>query len=284
MRPKKYCTLLVAGKIIFPTMSALAAPPRHIPEKYLDRFTMNNTIPIVYRYFDQAYPSTHPITYKKGTVNAFLSQIAKGTFKYYHATLKHLRHAFEAFPRYIDSKNVAVLGSRTPRCESVVIYYGGRPTSIDYNKVISLDERIKTMTLDEYRKNPVLFDTLVSVSSFEHDGLGRYGDPIDPDGDLRAMQESREMLKDGGVLFLAVPTGEDCIKWNANRVYGKKRLPLLLNGWELIGFFGLNPNLLGSQPLDSVIQYPGVAHQPVIVLKKTTSNLSTNQRAQANCE
>ena len=32
-------------------------------------------------------------------------------------------------------------------------------------------------------------DVIVSFSSLEHDGQGRYGDPLDPDGDLVAMKE-----------------------------------------------------------------------------------------------
>ena len=43
--------------------------------------------------------------------------------------------------------------------------------------------------------------------SFDHDGLGRYGDPINPDGDLVAMDTVRNVVKEGGVLFLTVPIG-----------------------------------------------------------------------------
>ncbi len=32
------------------------------------------------------------------------------------------------------------------------------------------------------------FDMALSISSFDHDGLGRYGDPLDPVGDLKAMR------------------------------------------------------------------------------------------------
>jgi len=36
---------------------------------------------------------------------------------------------------------------------------------------------------------------------------------------------------------LAVPVGKDCLYWNAHRVYGHLRLPLLLNGWNTIDTF-----------------------------------------------
>ncbi len=43
--------------------------------------------------------------------------------------------------------------------------------------------------------------------SFDHDGLGRYGDPIDPEGDLKAMQVVASVLKDEGTFILTVPIG-----------------------------------------------------------------------------
>jgi SAM-dependent methyltransferase len=74
----------------------------------------------------------------------------------------------------------------------------------------------------------------LSISSFEHDGLGRYGDPVDANGDLKAMERMRRVLKPNGYLILAVPVGVDTIKWNAHRKYGRVRLPVLLRLWSLV--------------------------------------------------
>lgn len=62
----------------------------------------------------------------------------------------------------------------------------------------------------------------------------RYGDPINPEADLEAMAKTTSYLKDGGLLFLAVPVGRDAIYWNSCRVYGKARLPLLFEKWDLL--------------------------------------------------
>ena len=43
-------------------------------------------------------------------------------------------------------------------------------------------------------------------SGVEHDGMGRYRDPMNPDGDLAAVREMALCLRPGGVLLLAVPT------------------------------------------------------------------------------
>ena len=63
---------------------------------------------------------------------------------------------------------------------------GKRVFTSEYNiisNLISLDPRIKIVHaqhLMHYHK----FDAISSYSSIEHDGLGRYGDPINPNGDF----------------------------------------------------------------------------------------------------
>lgn len=53
----------------------------------------------------------------------------------------------------------------------------------------------------------------------EHIGLGRYGDPLDPDGDLKAMSELQRVLAPGGQLLFVVPLGQPKIEYNAHRIY-----------------------------------------------------------------
>ena len=83
------------------------------------------------------------------------------------------------------------------------------------------------------------------------------------------MQEARELLLDGGILFLGVPLGQDCIVWNGHRIYGKHRLPLLLKGWELIDVFDKNEITTASYPFDLEL---GKYIQNVLVLKKINSD------------
>jgi hypothetical protein len=62
--------------------------------------------------------------------------------------------------------------------------------------------------------------SLSCMHTVEHIGLGRYGDPIDYDGDLKAMNElSRVLAKDGDLLFV-VPVGNvSRIIFNGHRIY-----------------------------------------------------------------
>jgi SAM-dependent methyltransferase len=61
--------------------------------------------------------------------------------------------------------------------------------------------------------------SLSCMHTLEHVGLGRYGDPLDPDGDLKAAAELQRVVAAGGHLLLVVPVGRPVLRFNAMRVY-----------------------------------------------------------------
>ena len=62
--------------------------------------------------------------------------------------------------------------------------------------------------------------SLSCMHTVEHVGLGRYGDTIDPDGDLKAINELKRVLAPGGSLLFVVPLGgKPRIQFNAHRIY-----------------------------------------------------------------
>ena len=82
------------------------------------------------------------------------------------------------------------------------------------------------------------YDFVVSFSSIEHSGLGRFGDALDPIGDIKESLKVYCMLKEGGIFFLGIPTGRDAIYWNLHRGYGRLRLAIMAAGWCYV----YNPN------------------------------------------
>lgn len=63
-------------------------------------------------------------------------------------------------------------------------------------------------------------ESLSCMHTVEHVGLGRYGDPLDPDGDVKAAKELARALAPGGALMFVVPMGKDAkIEFNAHRIY-----------------------------------------------------------------
>eukprot|EP01034_Spumella_vulgaris_P027181 gene27182-33867_t len=84
------------------------------------------------------------------------------------------------------------------------------------------------------------FDIAISLSAFDHDGLGRYGDPLNP----------------------RVPIGPDVVVFNLHRRYGVIRLPLLLEGWEEVERIGWMESKLTSEANWRQ------SYEPIFVLRK----------------
>jgi SAM-dependent methyltransferase len=61
--------------------------------------------------------------------------------------------------------------------------------------------------------------SLSCMHVIEHIGLGRYGDPLDASGDLKAVRELVRVLAPGGDLLVVVPVGKPRVQFNAHRVY-----------------------------------------------------------------
>lgn len=89
------------------------------------------------------------------------------------------------------------------------------------------------------------FDVIVLCSVVEHIGIsGRFNSEDDSDGDLRAMSKVAQLLRNDGQLFLTIPVGTDAVLSPWHRVYGRKRLPSLLDGFKTISsrFLVKEPN------------------------------------------
>ncbi|MDA1038792.1 MAG: DUF268 domain-containing protein [Planctomycetota bacterium] len=79
-------------------------------------------------------------------------------------------------------------------------------------------------------------ESLSCMHVIEHIGLGRYGDPLDADGDLKALAELVRVLKPSGDLLLAVPVGKSRVQFNAHRIYDHQTFQGYLGGLTLMEF------------------------------------------------
>lgn len=82
---------------------------------------------------------------------------------------------------------------------------------------------------------PNSLDLVLNCSTIEHVGLkGRYNIKEEqPKGDLEAMELLQNYLKPGKLMLLTVPVGKDSVFHPYHRVYGSKRLPMLLKNWKI---------------------------------------------------
>lgn len=113
-------------------------------------------------------------------------------------------------------------------------------TSIDLNDVDWPYEH----PLLSFRKGDVLkldlpaesFDVVINCSTIEHVGLaGRYNIvKHESDGDLSAMKRIYGLMRPGGIMILTLPIGQDYTAGYLHRIYGKDRLPKLLEGYTVV--------------------------------------------------
>ena len=54
--------------------------------------------------------------------------------------------------------------------------------------------------------------------------MGRYGDPIDPEGWVVAVRELARILAPGGRLYLGTPIGRERVCFNSERVFSPKTI------------------------------------------------------------
>jgi SAM-dependent methyltransferase len=62
-------------------------------------------------------------------------------------------------------------------------------------------------------------DSISALHAIEHFGLGRYNDPIDYTGHLKALENIYRILKPGGKFYFSTPMGPQRIEFNAHRVF-----------------------------------------------------------------
>jgi len=70
-------------------------------------------------------------------------------------------------------------------------------------------------------------DSLSCLHALEHFGLGRYGDAVDPNGDISGLKNMTGLLQAGGIFYLSVPIGVERVEFNAHRVFNPQKLVLM---------------------------------------------------------
>jgi SAM-dependent methyltransferase len=251
-------------------------PPNTIPENMIDEYTQNGKIKILYNYFDNRMFDGKQVHNTHETYRKVFRQLDKGRFQYYGFEGKALLRALGKYS--VLKKSVIIWGLAGCNCEALAVWSGAdKVYVVDYNKPVCDNDRIEVINHDEITRSGIMADFAISYSSFEHDGLGRYGDPLSVNGDLRAMEEAHRLLAPNGILFLGIPLGQDCILWNANRIYGKYRLPILLKGWQLLEVFDANKKETAEYPFDFEL---GEAIQNTLVLKKIENDYPADEYLQ----
>lgn len=78
--------------------------------------------------------------------------------------------------------------------------------------------------------------SLSCMHTIEHIGLGRYGDNLNPNGDLKAIEELKRVCAPGGNLLIVLPVGKKKLMFNAHRIYNADEVIKEFDGFKIIEF------------------------------------------------
>lgn len=195
-------------------VSHLRPPPRRIPSHLVDVFSLNGAVRVHYndsyrfehggsaRCYTDSFRTSHcrPRSYSEAYIEGLVAAVQRREHSYYGVTDAHLYTAIEMVMGFEDL-DVLVVGSVEPWYEAVCIAYRARScTTVDYNPVQYDHPKLRSITVHELQATPAeqrpRFSAAISISSFEHDGLGRYGDPVS-DTALLPMPEGECRTSDG---------------------------------------------------------------------------------------
>lgn len=223
-------------------------PPKYPPEYLINEYTKSGEIPIEgVHYMYERYSGKDALTnvWNKSLIDDMVRNYNKhikfGT--YYIEDEELVRNCLKNYN--LENKKVAVIGSENPWIEAILTTKNPLSiTTIEYGKIKSNFPLIEVYTPKDFAKKTlnenIKFDFVFSYSSLEHSGLGRYGDELEPDGDINAVEEIYCMLKRDGLFFLNVPfANKSSILWNVHRYYGPERLKYLMANFEQLEYYGV---------------------------------------------
>jgi SAM-dependent methyltransferase len=95
------------------------------------------------------------------------------------------------------------------------------------------------------------FDSVSSLHSIEHFGLGRYGDRLEIDGHISGLLNIARCVKPAGTLYISFPLGADKVQFNSQRILNPNLIYKILPNFSVTDFvlipwkgqpiFGMNP-------------------------------------------
>ena len=154
---------------------------------------------------------------------------------YFYQDVWAARHVADARPgRHVDvGSRVDYVGFLTSHTN--VEFVDIRPLGADMDRLTCVTGSVLDL--------PYAERSLESVSCLhvaEHIGLGRYGDPLDPLGTIKAAAELQRVVAPGGQLLFALPVGRARVCFNAHRIHSPHDVVAMFPELELVEFSGVD--------------------------------------------
>lgn len=198
---KPFFVLLVSLGLDIRSIAALRYLPRYISQ---------------YAQFKKLGGS---VTHKFPVLKDYAAQAGAARGHYFHQDLLVASLIYQANPvRHID------VGSRI---DGFVAHVAS------FRKIEVMDVRdlcdtghsnisfLKADLMNALKVSEGIADSISCLHAIEHFGLGRYGDPLNPNGHIQGFNNLLRMLKQGGILYISFPIGRSNeVHFNAHRVFG----------------------------------------------------------------
>jgi hypothetical protein len=115
-----------------------------------------------------------------------------------------------------------------------VKFYDYRPADLHLSNLESSFGDLTNISLPDNSQPSVS-----CMHTIEHVGLGRYGDPLDPKGDIKAIEELKRITAPNGDLLFVTPVGRPRIEYNSHRIYSHEQVinlfaPFTLQEFSLV--------------------------------------------------
>jgi SAM-dependent methyltransferase len=145
------------------------------------------------------------------------------------------RHIAARMPeRHVDvGSRLDLVGFLTALTE--VVFVDIRPLEAQLPNLTSVAGNVTALPFPDGSE-----DSVSCLHVAEHIGLGRYGDPLDPDGTRKAARELARVLRPGGQLLFSLPVGRPRVQFNAHRIHDPLDVVAMFPDLELVEFSGID--------------------------------------------
>lgn len=201
-----------------------------------------------------------------------LSALASGQRDFSYP--RHDQRVFELLQRIVPQRRLtrgADIGCATGCFPAMQLAAGiERCTVFEVRPVEVNDDRVEVRVQDLTYAEDVEadFDLVTCLSTIEHVGLGRYGDQLDPWGDIKMAANLRRILRPGGVMLISFPIGPGCVVYDAHRIYSPERRSALFGDLTLVARPRWTRHGQWRGKLAVALRKAGAFWQPIYVLEK----------------
>ena len=169
-------------------------PPREIPHFLKSAYSYQNRVSIGKWYLNRDFGDPNgrswPNEMIEDMIRAYKGKTLEGN--YGREAVESIRKVIAKEYFNVRDKDILVIGSQFPWIESILLAEGATSVkTLEYNPIQIEHPQLQALMPYEMaemvKDGQTPFDGIISFSSLEHSGLGRYGDQMNPWGDLIAM-------------------------------------------------------------------------------------------------